>query len=447
MPIFQWILRAVLAILPFAIFQTVQEVFDDVKLSALSALIFAQFYFTFNDLNWLIRQGVAELFLVLTIYSLVKVYKAKNQLAYSILTVFSVLGLVVSHYTIDYFSIIIFVGIFVLCGLISYLPKKLLSFLKFSSISAEKQVIDKVFLIFLICVSLFWIYFTDLIPFLTVIHNQIYNIRNLIITTPGQVASTTPTPSWFLNNPAGPVVGFWLDFTLVLIPLGFLFLFFKSTKRPVQMPWIWGGLISVVMVGVWVLAGTAVLAVFVDRVILFGFPFFCSFIAVSMLLFNKKLLLNKKRAVRIFAVVFLIMFLMINLPLNMIIPDYTRYVLYQPRDSVNPAVAIKQGIIGVNEYTASIWLDQHGSENVTYWTDWSNDWFYAAWDITISGNEKGPINSTDTYFLLNHYNLQFGMWRVVSGSTLYFPINDLLGNSSVFYNNGDSAFIAKLGSG
>lgn len=446
MPIFQWVMRAVLAILPLAIFQTVQEVFGNVKLSALSALIFVQFYYSFNLLNFLIRQGVAELFLVLAIYSLVKVYKGKNSLAFAVLSIFSMLGLVVSHYTMDYWSVMIFVGIFILCSVISYLPKQFLSFFKFSNFKGEKQVISSVFLIFFICISLFWIYFTNLIPFLTDVHNEIYLISTSIVHAPGAVASTTPVPSWFFHNPAGPVIGFWLDFTLVLVPVGFLCLLFAFRKEPIHMPLILGGLVMMVFVALWVVAGTAMLGVYIDRVITMGFPFFATFIAASILLLNRKLLSNRKRVLRIFAIIIPIIFLMVNLPMNMVIPSYQRYVLYQPRDSVNPAVAINQNIIGINEFTASVWLSQHGSENSTYWTDFTNQWFYASFNVGVDYSGVTPINSTGTYFLLDHYNLQLGMWEGPV-STLYFPVNDLLGNSSVVYSNGDSAIIAKLGSG
>lgn len=444
-PILQWVLRAVLALLPFAIFQTVQEIFDDVKLSALSALIFVQFYYSFNLLNFLIRQGIAELFLVLTIYSLVKVYKDRNSLAYTFLFIFSMLGLVVSHYTMDYWSVMIFVGIFALCGVVGYLPRKLLSFFRFSNFKGEKQVIDSVFLTFSICTSLFWIYFTNLLPFLIDVHNEIYLISGSIVNVPGVVSSTTPQPSWFLNNPAGPVVGFWLDFTLVLIPVGLLYLLFTVRKGPIHMPWIGGGLVMMAFVAIWVLAGQAMLGVFLDRVFTMGAPFFVTFMATCVLLLNKKLLSNKKRVLRIFAIIFPIIFLMINLPVNMLIPSHQRYVLYQPRESVNPAVAVNQHIIGVNEFTASIWLDQHASRNSTYWTDFQNAWFYAAWNVTISYSTTTPINNTGTYFLLDYYNLQFGMWQGTV-STLYFPVNDLLGNCSVFYSNGDSAIIARTAS-
>ncbi len=446
MPIFQWVMLAVLAILPLAIFQTVQEVFGDVKLSALSALIFVQFYYNFNLLNFLIRQGVAELFLVLMIYSLVKVYKAKNSLVYTVLAIFSMLGLVVSHYTMDYWTVMIFVCIFVFCAVISYFPKKLLSFFKFSSFKGRKQVITSVFLIFFICLSLFWIYFTNQFPFLVDIHNEVYLITSQITNAPGAVASTTPTSSWFLNNPAGQVVGFWLDFTLVLIPVGFLCLLFTFRKEPIHMPLILGGLVMMAFVAVWVLAGKEMLGVYVDRVITMGMPFFATFMAASILFLNKKLRLNKRRLLRIFAIIFLIGFLIINLPVNMIIPSYQRYVLYQPRESVNPAVSINQYIIGVNEYSTSVWLDQHFSENSTYYTDFTNQWFYACWNVEIDYSATTPINTTGTYFLLDHYNLQYGMWAG-SVTTLYFPVNDLLGNSSVVYSNGDSAIISKTGSG
>jgi len=430
MPIFQWILRAVLAILPLAIFQTVQEIFGEIKLSALSALIFAQFYFNFNLLNFLIRQGVAELFLVLTIFSLVKLSRAKSKrLAYASLVAISFFGLVIGHYTLNYWSILMICGIFLLCFIIGYLPKKLLSLLKLSNLRTEKPIIDSVFLVFYIAVSSAWIYFTSFVPFLIDIHNELY----LFMDSNGaaNVSSNVAQTSWFLNNPAGPVVGFWLDFTLVLIPLGFLYVIFKVRKRSINMPWIGGGLVMLVVLGFWVMAGSRMLGLYVDRIIVIGAIFFTTFMAICVLLVNKKL--------RIFAIVFLL----INLPLNMLVPSYQRYVLYRPEESVPASIAIIQRIIRVPEFTASVWLDQNAINNSTFQTDFLNEWFYAYFNVTIVYSETPPINNTGTYFLLDYYNLRYGMWQGPV-SILNFSVSDSLSNSCIVYSNGDAAIIARL---
>lgn len=429
-PIFQWILRFVLAFLPLVIFQTVQEIFGNIRLSALSALIFSQFYFNFNLLNFLVRQGIAEIFLVLTIFSLVKLHKAESKrFAYVVLVSLSIFGLVVSHYTLNYWSIILVGGIFATCFLVGNLPKKLLSFFRIFDLRMEKPIIDSVFLILFVAVSIVWIYFTNLIPFLFDVHNELYLLAPSTAVT---VTSTAPQSSWFFNNPAGPVVGFWFDFTAILIPIGFFYMLFRMPKQSRHMPWVGGGLVMLAILAFWVVAGSRALGLYLDRILTIGALFFTTFMALCVLLFDKKL--------KVFAIVFLL----INLPVNMVLPSYQRYVLYRPEESVFPRVALLQRIIRVPEFTASIWLDRHAKENLTVCTDFFEEFFYVLYNVSFTYSEAPPINSTSTFFLLHYYNLRYGLWQAPL-SVVDFPVSDLLNNSCIIYNNGDAAIIARMG--
>jgi len=445
-PLFQWVFRAVLALIPLALFQTVREIFGDIRLAALSALVFIQFYYNFNLLNFLIRQGVAELFLILTIYALVRAYKGKDSLANMTLAVLSIVGLVVTHYTMDYWSVIVFAGIFLLCAAISRFPRQLSSLFKVSGFKGVQQVISSQIMIFFVGFSLFWIYFTNSFPFLIDIHNEIYLVTSQIRATPGAVSATTPTSSWFFNNPAGPVIGFWFDLSMILIPIGLLYLIFRYDKKPVHMPWVIGGLVMLGFLAVWVVLGKAMLGLFLDRVISMGSPFFATFIALSILVFCAKLATSKKKVFKGLAVALPLMFLVINVPMNMVVPSYQRYLLYQPTETVNPETAINQNIIWPTMYGASAWLDQHIIENETYWAGFTNGWFYSSYRMGLDYSEEPPNNTTGTYFLLDYYNLHFGLWQGPL-NVIHFPVNDVLSKSSVVFSNGDAAIIAKAQNG
>jgi hypothetical protein len=334
----------------------------------------------------------------------------------------------------------LFIAIFAFFAILKYLPTSLQLLCKSTITKDSKQVMSITLLIFLICISLFWIYFTNLHPFLIDIHNEAYLITSQITQVSGQISSTTPTSSWFFNNPAGPFVGFWLDFTLVLVPIGLLLLFFKFKKDSTQTFWVFAGLTMMLFVAIWVLAGNAMLGVYLDRVLVMGFPFFATFIASSLLMLPH--FFRKRRLIKICAIAIPFLFLATNLPMNMVIPSYQRYVLYMPRDNVFPTVSINQYIIGENEFAMSAWLAGHSSQNTTYWTDFANQWFYCINNVTIDYDQTVPVNSTATYFLLDHYNL-LGMWRGPT-DTLFFSSDQLLKNCSVIYSNGDSALIAKL---
>jgi len=433
MPTFQWTMRLVIATLPIILFLTVREIFKNVKLAAFSALILSQSYFTFTLLTFLVRQGIAEIFLVLTIFLLVKLHQAEsNNLAYLILVIFSTFGLVTSHYTLNYWSVIMIIGIFSLCFIIGMLPKKLLLWIKIINLKMEKPIINGVFIIFFIAASVFWIYFTNLTSFLMDIHNELY----LLSPTKGVTSSVTQT-SWILNNPAGPIVGAWFDFTALLIPVGFLYVLFKMPKRSRHMPWLGGGLVMLGTMALWVAAGSRMLGLFLDRIFTMGELFFTTFTAIPLLLLNKKLK------------ILVILFLLFNLPINMLLPSYWRYALYRPEESIDPKIGVVQRYIRVPEFSAAVWMDKHANRNLTFYTDFGETWFYARYHISIAASEEPPTNSTNTYFILHYYNLKYGLWqKIFQGSTLAliedFPIDSLLNNCSVVYSNGEAAIISRM---
>jgi len=423
MPIFQWIMRLLIAILPIVVFLTVKEIFRNVKLAALSALIFSQLYFNFNLLTFLIRQGVAEIFLILTIFLLVRLHKTKsNGLAYAILLTFSMFGIVTSHYTLNYWSIIMIFGIFTLCFLVGVLPKKLLLWIKVINLKMEKPIINAVFLTFFIVTTGFWIYFTNLTSFLIDIHDELYLLSPTAAVTLGSSVSQS---SWILNNPAGPIVGFWFDATALMIPVGFLYMLFKMPKRSRHMPWLGGGMVMLTAMAFWVVAGSRALGLYLDRIYVMGAPFFVGFIAIPLMLMNRKL--------KILA----ILFLLFNLPLNMLLPAYQRYMLYRPEELIDPKVGVIQRIIRIPEFTASIWLDQHANKGSIFYTDFIESWFYAHYRITFATPNGNPVNSTNTHFVLHYYNLKYGLWYWEGNKE--FSVDSFLSNCSVSYSNGEAA--------
>ena len=436
MPIFQWVLRLVIAILPILIFLTVKEIFQNVKLAGLSALIFSQFYFNFNLLNFLIRQGIAEIFLVLTFFLVVKLHRSESKsLAYAVLIPFSMFGLVIGHYTLNYWSVIIIGFIFVLCFAIGSLPKKLLVLFRIVNLKMEKPILSSVFLVFFIAMSAFWIYFTNLTSFLITVHNELS-----LLSPRTTVISSISQSSWIFNNPAGPIVGYWFILTAALIAFGFVYAIFKIPKRSQHVPWIGGGLIMLGTMGLWVVAGNLMLGLYLDRIYTMGAIFFTTFAAFVLLFADKKLK------------VVVIIFLLLNLPINMLLPSYQRYVLYTQEKSVNPEVAVNQRYIRVPEFTAAVWLRQHAADNMTFYTDFGNAWYYAGDRVSYLHSEDPPTNTTNVnsvYFIFHYYNLKYSLWqKIIAGSTLgvteTFAIDSYLNSSSVFYNNGEAAITARV---
>jgi hypothetical protein len=323
------------------------------------------------------------------------------------------------------------VSIFALVFIIGVLPKKLLQWIKIINLKMEKPIINGVFLIFFIAGTAAWIYFTNLTSFLDDIRNELY-----LLAPSGGVTSQVSQSSWILNNPAGPIVGIWFDLTAFLIPVGFLYAVFKMPKRARHMPWFGGALVMLAAMAFWLVAGSRMLGLYLDRIYLMGAVFFTTFASIPLLLMNKKL------------EILVILFLLLNLPLNMVLPSYQRYVLYNREESVNPSVGILERVNRIPEFAASVWLDQHVPENLTFYTDQGEAWFYARYRINVAAPPANPANSTETYFALRYYNMKYGLWQqVFQGSTLglieEFPVDDFLNNCSVSYSNGEAAIVSR----
>ena len=143
------------------------------------------------------------------------------------------------------------------------------------------------------------------------------------------------------GSPLGLWVDNWLRFEMILCLLGFLFL---VLRRKDSKTFLW-------LVGSGVFFGLFLFVTFVPnvstsygsflRVYITGFFLFCTLSALALLELDKKL-----KGISL-------IFLFLNLPVQMLLPVNQRYVLYHPKESVSPADAVSPLYVTEAEFAAS----------------------------------------------------------------------------------------------
>jgi len=433
--VFKFLIRLPLAILPLAVFLATKEVFDDVKKAALSAIIFSQIYFNFMLLPQLARQTFAELFLVLIIFQLIKqsrVDQQANKAANSILVLVLAFGLVSSHYLTSYWSTLLFASVLVLTPLLALFPRRLQSLFKLPR-TIRPTFNTSLVLMFFVLVSS-WTIFAYLPQIVKNIEYEVYIITNLM----GRSAQYEY--SWITGSSlAGSIVTYWIEFVAILAPLGFLYYMLKVTKESKQIPWAICCFVSFILMGIWLTPLFKAL-IYMDRVYMYGTIFFTSFIAMPFFAVSKK---NK------IVMILISIFLIANLPINMLLPSHQTYAIYHNEASINPPeAALIQDIIREPANTVSSWFDLYTPPYSSVYADTptgSRSLFSMHRPVIGLGNPPPRVPEAENgtfYFFLHHYNTRYGLWELGESRTIPFDFNKALNNSVVFYNNGNSLVLS-----
>jgi hypothetical protein len=425
-------MRLIAAILPLVLFFTVKEIFENVKIAALSAVIFSQTYFNAFLLPSLMRQYITEIFLVLAIFVLVRTHKKRSSRVWSwtIPLVLFLFGLATYHYTVAYWVIPIVGAAFLFERLIPSIPRKLLGAIKAIRLTDERKLLRAEYLLLFMVFFVSWTALVGLTPFVINLHNEIYLI------TGGKPAGTTGKyqTSWLTGSPAGPITTAWLALDAALGALGFIYFVFNYPKRSEHAFWGIGGLVMFVAVAIWITPSFAGGLIYLDRVYLLGLIFFVAFAAGLLVALPKKFR------------VFLFLFLFLNLPMNMLLASHQRYVLYHKEAEIVPTDALIQNIIREPSFVMSVWLDTFPANNTIVYADdptGIRSLFYLHEDYRVSSFVETPLNYTGSgLFAFHYYNLVHGLWQTGERTYSDFSVDDVLNRTSVVYNNGEAALVS-----
>jgi len=427
--LFMYGYRIVLAMLPVLLFRTVHEVFDEPKLAAVASVIFSQLYFIFLKLQTLIRQQVAEIFLILTVLVLIRQYKTKkNYKSHVFLLFIFIFSFISSHYTINYFSLAIFVGIFVFSLVLSYLPNKMLRLLR-SELPYKKIIVNNSTLVLLLVLSLLW-WSTVNLPNLKVDFTREIDV---ILGKRGSKTQHFMVRFAYSENPLGPIVTAWFDLELVLAVIGAVYLIFGVKKDEKKIAWIAAGLTVMAIGSLWIIPEQSAAGVYVDRLYIIGSLFFTSFSAAFLL----RLWKNRYLKALFFA------FLLLNLPMNMVLPVYYKFPYYTREAELPPEEVFRRESSSMDaEFAMQVWADTYARDSRILVGKYRSmiDHFYIRASRVPT---KFPFsNETYDYMIINHFALLYGLWKTAELSFRVMNFTEILTRSAVVYNNGQAVFIS-----
>lgn len=431
--IFLYVYPMITSTLPIILFLTVKEAFQKPKLAGVAAVLFTQLLFNFTLLMSLVRQQVAEMFLLLTFFVTFKLqsdkFDKRSKRPLIVLLIIFMFGIVSSHYSVDYFSMPIFSIIFLFGLLLPRLPRKFRDYLRIDrNLKRPSVTLQRLILFF--ALSLGWITAVYPANFIRDMQNQIASMTSPVLQPQYEVRfifSGAPT--------AGILITAWFDSTAVLSAVGFFYMAFSSRKDSKRISWMSAGFIMLAITSLWMIPSISSSGVFIDRVYTIGAIFFTTFVAFVVLKVDRRLHYRGVTYVLLF-------FLLLNLPMNMLLPSHSRYLLYHKDDAVEPDVSISQGLPRLSEFAMATWADQHIPANNTFLVNMigANSIFYVHGQIWES---LSPYSKMGNYLVLDHYNLQYNIWRTSALDSEKINATDLMDQGGVIYNNGEAALVSQ----
>jgi uncharacterized membrane protein len=423
--VFKFVLSAIISLTPILIYLVVEEIFKIEKLAILSSIIFSEFYFSFWSVSIQgARQAIAILFILFTLYATAKLLGTSRQSRTCFFLVpFFLFGIVFSHYTMAYTSIVLFFS-FVIISFASSKSGSVRNILKVNLHEITSYRLRTIQFVALFFILLMGWYFT--IPS-SPLPTHLQSVLRLF-----QPRSTSPfsfeqTKYVFGGSPLGPWVDNWLRLSVILCGLGFLYILFKKKDFKVTLFFIGGGvfllflLVSFSIPNLWTLYGGFL------RVYITGYFLFCTFEAIALLVIDKKL-----------KGFLLPILLMLSLPMGLLLPANGRYVLYHPEATVSPTDAITQYGFKESEFIASVWAGNYIPTGQDILTDNRGYVIMTFANHPMVVPNPGGLASYygSGYLFLHNFAINNGLWQTIENVTS-IDVNSVIYGNNVIYDDGN----------
>jgi len=457
--VFSYVLPIFCSLVPIFIFLLAHQAFHEPKLAFLSAIIYAESYFTIPSFGREIkRQPLAIIFLLCSLMILLRLLMQKEENAGEkrklivLLSIFS-LGVVVSHYTISYFLVAILLAIFLVLTALSAF-KTFLSKILRMSVPSTRQL--RICVLYLISFSILCVAWNIAIsPNYTLQYVDYF--RSML--TGGFQKRLTQLETAVVFDVLGPVVTPWLFMVLGLCGIGFLFLLRENKDINKSVLMTSGGLFFI-MYPLWIVRSQETSwYMSLTRFIGVSFILICIFGAYLLLKADKK-----------FRGIVVVVFILINLPMNMLLPVYSSYVLYSREATVPVDMAIRQLYCDQHDLEVARWINRFVDPSEVISTDtpgahklfYSNNIFAEVVNASYGNGKAGNILSfrpftfvsreslhsiQSRYVFLSDFAVQDGFWYVVGPARDFretgVNMTYLLSSGNKIYDDGTSVLIIK----
>jgi uncharacterized membrane protein len=457
--VFGYVLPVICSLVPIFIFLLIYQTFNNSKLAFLSAIVYLESYFTIPSFGREIkRQPIAIIFMLCSLIILLKVMEQKDVSAkerrkyIAPLALFS-FGLVVSHYTISFLLLAILLAICIALATFYAFQSWFKKILKVEVPSAFQIKICVVYLLLFAIMCIGWNIL--IAPRYTMQYVDYF--RSML--TGGFKTIPTQLETEVVFEVLGPVVTAWLFLVMGSSVIGFLILTRTQKTLAESVFLVSGGLLLLMYPAWFIRAHEASWYMSLTRFIGISFIFLCVFVAYVLLKQDKK-----------FRHIFTVLFILLNLPMNMLLPIYTDYVLYSPEKTVPIEMAIRQLHNKQQDLAAAVWTCNFVASSEIISSDtpgvhalfYSNNILAEVLNASYGNGKTGNIMAfrpfvyftseklheiQSKYLFLDVFAVQYGLWYV-AGPARDFRITqvnmtDLLSFSNKIYDNGESFLLIK----
>lgn len=399
--VFQFFLPFISAFLPVMLFLVIREAFNS-RIATISAIIFL-----FNPNFPVLHPYLMKVNLALMAFTLSVFCVLKEKRRFTFLALVLVFTISAFHHTTTYFAMVIFLAFLLSPKILSLLQRfstrKHLGFL-LPSVLNHKRVITTTLLLFSAVTMFTW--FTLSAPSLMI--RQLKDVPRIMDALLGITPAYSISVGYVVASPRGYFHTLAGNLTKILVVLGF-FIALRTSRNKKSFALTLAGGSTFILLIVWVTLPGISLSLFVERLYLYGFIFFSTFIALSL-----TKICSRMRRLNLLGMVFLITMIFVE---SLTMPA----IFLHPEKALDPQESLTIFSRGPPEVMLGLWMKQHINKTGAIISEYIRiDMRYFS-EINFQGKLADLLNQTDVS-TLNGREVEYVMassWLIRDGYVSY----------------------------
>jgi len=444
--VFGFIFPLIGALVPIFLFIATRAIFHDHRIASLSALLYGINYWYIFYAADIKKELVAIVLLLMALWSIFQRRSAR----YCFLALFSIFGVVFSHYTVADLTIIVFsMSLIAPWGIrkiaralkISGIARKRITPI-FTRFRAPSVIPTALLLLYLIVAALAWLFFIAYPLFLVHVNLGQRMIMNVIGLQHEELNASIRSVA---GATGGPIVTVWFDLQFILIVIGTLYVLLRFVGDHRKAFCAYASLGVVTILGASLFIPTLTKALAPERWVDFGYIFFAPCMSVFFLGV-------KTSGRRVHLKYVLCIFLLLSPTMNLLLPsEWTKtFLLYHPESEVPSVEVGLQTPVHSWDISFSEWISKYVSSTEYI----SMDRIGTIPAILANHNktlENYPAFDENGFLIMHRYYIDFGVWlrmgeayERVPTATKNVSINQMYSEASIPYDNGYYELLARV---
>ena len=435
--LFKFILPAICAFVPLLLYLIVDDVFQDKRVAFLSATLFAISHLQIFLLSYLFREQIANFFLLLSIYTILKFHK---NLGVATLALLGVIFSNAGHATAD-FSFLLLVAFLVTPLLLRIRGRK------------NEVLLSWKLPTFYAAATVLWLFF-----FANPLFVQHYSVLGGTLTDfvryfPEYMSKVLATGNIFPSQslvgsglPVSVLLKLWYYLSVILVLFGWLFAAIKFNNDPKKLSltaycFLMFSLFTFTTFAPGLIPELGAARVFAD-------PFFPLFTGVAL---SIPCFLSEKKYLKYgrYIAVLTIVFLFLSLPMNLNLVDYERILHFNSENTLVPQIRAVYFDVSFSDLTFAEWIVEYIPSDSWIAVDQRGfNTAYLADHVNKTYMTYPAYSDLSDFLILHSLYIENGIW-ITPYHTSVFPSQnitwqDIALQTLIVYNDGTMVLAAKI---